>query len=55
MKGRHVDTNEGVQIESQAVMNNFSDQDFQDACKKWQVLEWCISAERDYFEDDDGQ
>jgi hypothetical protein len=37
-------------------LNTFTEHNFQDVFKKWQKhLELCISAEGDYFEDDDVQ
>jgi hypothetical protein len=36
LKGRHFDTNEVIEAESQAVLNTLTEHDFQDAFKKWQ-------------------
>jgi hypothetical protein len=45
-----------IQAESQAVLNTFTEQDFQDAFTKWHKRwERCIRAEEDYFEGDGGQ
>jgi hypothetical protein len=56
LKGHHFDTIEMFEAESQAVLNAFTEHDFQDAFKKWQRrLEWCIHTEWDYFEGDGGQ
>jgi hypothetical protein len=55
LKGRHVDTIEVFEAESQP-LNTLTDHDFQDAFKKWQKRwERCICAEGDYFEGDGGQ
>jgi hypothetical protein len=44
-----------IETESQAVMNTFTEHDFQDTLKKWQKgWERCIRAEGDYFEGDGG-
>jgi hypothetical protein len=46
LKGRHFETIEVVEAESQAVLNTFTEHDFQDAFKKWQTSwERCIRAE----------
>jgi hypothetical protein len=56
LKGRHFDTTEVLEAESQAVLNTLTAHNFQDAFKKWQKLwECCISAEGGYFEGDSGQ
>jgi hypothetical protein len=56
LKGRHFDTNEVTDAESQAVLNTLTDHDFQDAFKKWQKRwKWCIHMEGDYFEVDGGK
>jgi hypothetical protein len=53
LKGRHFDTIEVIEAESQAVLNTLTEHDFQDAYKKWQKRwEWCIRAEGVYFKDD---
>jgi hypothetical protein len=45
-----------IETESQAVLNTLTEQDFKDEFKKCQKhWEWCICAERDYFQGDDGQ
>jgi hypothetical protein len=36
LKGRHFDTVEVIETESQAVLNTLTEHDFQDAFKKWQ-------------------
>jgi hypothetical protein len=55
-KGRQFDTIEVIEAESQAVLNTLTEHDFQDAFRKWHKRwEWCILAERDFFEDDGGQ
>jgi hypothetical protein len=36
LKGRHFDTTEVMEAESQAVLNSLTEHDFQDAFKKWQ-------------------
>jgi hypothetical protein len=56
LKGRHFDTTEMIEAESQAVLNTLTEHDFQDAFEKWQWRwERCIRAEGDYFEGDGGQ
>jgi hypothetical protein len=56
LKGCHFDTTEVLEAESQAVLNTLTEQDFQDAFKKWQRrCERCIYAEGDFFESDGGQ
>jgi hypothetical protein len=38
------------------VLNTLTEQEFQDAFKKWQKhWEWCIRVEGDYFKGDGGQ
>jgi hypothetical protein len=56
LKGRHFDTTEVMEAESQAVLITLTEQDFQDAFRKWQTR-WkrCICAEGHYFEGDGGQ
>jgi hypothetical protein len=48
LKGRHFDTIEVIEAESQAMMKTLREHDFQDAFKKWQKC-WkrCIRAEGD--------
>jgi hypothetical protein len=36
MKGRHFDTTEVIETESQAVLYTLGEHDFQDAFRKWQ-------------------
>jgi hypothetical protein len=36
LRGRHFDTFEVIATESQAVLNTLTEQEFQDAFKKWQ-------------------
>jgi hypothetical protein len=56
LKGRHFDTTEVIEAESQAVLNTLTEHDFQDAFKKWQKLwERRIRAEGNYFGCDGGQ
>jgi hypothetical protein len=56
LKGRHFDTTEVIETESQAVLNTLTEHDFQDALKKLQKRrEYCIRVERDYFQGDDSQ
>jgi hypothetical protein len=48
--------NLGVEAESQAMLNTFTDDDFQDSFKDWQKRwEMCICVEWDYIEGDGGQ
>jgi hypothetical protein len=50
MKGRHFDTIQAIEAESQAVLNTFTERDFQDAFEKWQKRwERGIRAEGNYF------
>jgi hypothetical protein len=55
LKGRHFDTAE-IKAESQVVLYTLTENDFQDAFKKWQKR-WkqSISAEADYVEGNGGQ
>jgi hypothetical protein len=49
-------TVEAIVAESQAMLNTFTEHDFQDAFKKWQKrCKRCIRVEGDYFKDGDGQ
>jgi hypothetical protein len=56
LKGRHFDTTEVIEAESQAVLSTLTVHAFQDAFKKW-MKRWerCTSAIGDYFEGDSGQ
>jgi hypothetical protein len=55
-EGRHFDTIEVIEAESEAVLNTLIEQDFQDAFKKLQKhWERCIRAERGYFKGGGGQ
>jgi hypothetical protein len=49
LKGRHFDTTEVNEAESQVVLNTLTEYKFQDTFKKWQKC-W----KRDYFEGDVG-
>jgi hypothetical protein len=55
LKGRHFDIIEVIKAESQAVLNTLSEQDFQDAFKKWQKR-WklYVCVEGDYLKGDGG-
>jgi hypothetical protein len=56
--GRHFDTFEVIEAESQAVLNTLTEHDFQDVFKKKKWLKnWkqCIHMEGNYFEGDGGQ
>jgi hypothetical protein len=56
LKGCCFDTIEVIEAESQAMLNNLTEHNFQDAFKKWQKCwEWCICVEGDYFKGDGGQ
>jgi hypothetical protein len=56
LKGRHFDTTEAIEAESQVVLNTLTERDIQDAFKKGQKRwEGCIRVEGDYFEGDGGQ
>jgi hypothetical protein len=53
--GSHFDTIEVIEVESQAVLNTFTEHDFKDASKNWQKRwEQRIRTEADYFEGDGG-
>jgi hypothetical protein len=55
LKGRHVDTAEVIEAESQVVLNTLTEHDFLDAFKKLQKLwERCMHTEGYYFQGDDG-
>jgi hypothetical protein len=54
-KGRHFDTIEVIDAESQAVLNTLREHDIQDAFKNIKRWEMCLFAEGDYFEGDCGQ
>jgi hypothetical protein len=56
LKGRHFDTIELIEAESQAVLNTLTEHDFQDAFRKCQKR-WklCIHEDGKYFEGDGGQ
>jgi hypothetical protein len=56
LKGPHFDTIGLIEAESQAVLNTFTEHDFQDAFKEWQKRwDQCTHTERDYFKGDGGQ
>jgi hypothetical protein len=56
LRGRHFDTTEVIEAESQAVLNTLTEHDFQGAFKKWQKRwERCIRVEGDYLEGECGQ
>jgi hypothetical protein len=56
LKGRHFDTVELIEAESQTVLNTATEHELKDAFKKWQKRwERRIRAEGDYFEGDGGQ
>jgi hypothetical protein len=45
-----------IKAESQAVLDTLTEDEFQDAFKKWQKCsEWRICTEGNYFENDGGQ
>jgi hypothetical protein len=45
-----------IEAESQALLNTLTEHDFQNAFKKWKKhWEWCIRAERNFFEGDGGK
>jgi hypothetical protein len=53
LKGRHFDTIEAIEAESQVMLNTLTEHDFQCAFKKWQKhCEWCVRIEGNYFEGD---
>jgi hypothetical protein len=46
LKGRHFDTTDVIEAESQAVLNTLTEHDFQDAFKNWhKSLEWRVRGE----------
>jgi heme-degrading monooxygenase HmoA len=56
LKGRHFDTIEVIEAESQGVLNTLTEYDSQDAFKKWQKRwERCTHKEGDYFKGDGDQ
>jgi hypothetical protein len=56
LKGRHFDTIEAIEVESQVLLNTLTDHVSHVAFKKCQKRwERCIRAERDYLESDGGQ
>jgi hypothetical protein len=56
LKGRHFDTIEVMENESQAMLNTLTEQNFQNAFTNLQKCqEWCLHTEEDYFEGDGGQ
>jgi hypothetical protein len=56
LKGRHFDTTEVIEAESQAVLNTFTEHVFQDAFNKWQKRwERCKHRKGEYFERDGDQ
>jgi hypothetical protein len=56
VKGRHFDTVEMIEAESQAVLNTLTEHDFQDAFKQWQKR-WkkCIRMAGDSVDGAGGQ
>jgi hypothetical protein len=54
LKGRHFDTVEVTEVESQVVLNTLTEYDFQDAFKKWQALETVHTCGKGYFKVDGG-
>jgi hypothetical protein len=56
LKGSHLDTNEVIEAESQAVLNTFTEHDFRDAFKTDRsVGNDAYVRKGDYFEGDGGQ
>jgi hypothetical protein len=56
LRGPHFDTIKVIEAESQVVLDNLTEHDFQDAFKKCQKRwERCIHAEGGCFEGDGGQ
>jgi hypothetical protein len=45
LKGRHFETIDLIEAESQAVLNTLTEHDFQDALKMAEELERCVCAE----------
>jgi hypothetical protein len=46
LKGRHFDTTEGIEAESQAVLNTLTEHNFQDAFKNAATLGNCAYARK---------
>jgi hypothetical protein len=55
LKGRHFDTNEENEAESQEVLNTLKEHDFQDAFNTAEALGTLHTRGRGYFEGDGGQ
>jgi hypothetical protein len=56
LKGRHFDTTKVIEAGSQAVLNTFTEYDFQNEFKKWlRHWDWCICKEGNYYESKYGQ
>jgi hypothetical protein len=51
LKGRRFDTNEEIQAESQTVLDNLTEKDFQQTFQKWRIW-WdrCLHAGGNYFD-----
>jgi hypothetical protein len=50
LKGRHFDTIEVINAESQTVLNTLTEHNFQNTFKKWlKRWEWCIRVEGTYL------
>jgi hypothetical protein len=51
MEGRHFDTVEMIEAESQVMLGILTEHYIRDRFKKWQKLQaWCICMEGDYIE-----
>jgi histone-lysine N-methyltransferase SETMAR len=56
LKGRLFDNIEEIQAESQRVLDNLTENKFQEAFQKWRRRwERCLRAGGNYFEDDGGR
>jgi hypothetical protein len=56
LKGRRFETVSDIQRESQAVLDNIKENDFQGAFETWKkLLDHCIRSQGNYFEGDSSQ
>jgi hypothetical protein len=56
LKGRHFEIMSDIQRESQALLNNFKQNDFHGAFEAWKKRwDLCIRSQGDYFEGDGSQ
>jgi hypothetical protein len=56
LKGRRFDTTEGIQADSQRVLDTLTEKDLQEGFQKWwRRWDGCIHAGENYFEGDGGR